>query len=793
LALSVKNIINENKKDFFRYFNKVASHDNKLLVKGNLLEVLQDFRNEDEKGNHKAIEEVIRRITESVSIGQYVYFEIRELIGKSNFYLFNLEELYYENISVEDYLKAKEHFVDSNSNEDLLTLNFSTFYDKFPSVKESKSIGKGVEYLNRYLSSNMFTQPEKLVKALFDFLFVHKYNSQQLILNGRINSPETLSDQLDKALPFLRKLPKKEPYEKIKHKLQELGFERGLGNTAGKILESLEKLDELLQSPDNISLKEFLSRIPMIFNIVIVSTHGFFGQENVLGKPDTGGQVVYILDQVKALEKELIKSLRESGIGTTPKIIILTRLIPDAGDTKCNQRLEKVHETKNSWILRVPFRKGSNEILQHWVSRFEIWPYLEDFAEDAAKELLAELGGRPDFLIGNYSDGNMVAYILARKFGVTQCNIAHALEKSKYLYSALYWKNLESQYHFSTQFTADLIAMNAANFIITSTYQEIAGTEESIGQYESYKHFTMPDLYRVEGGINLFHPKFNIVPPGVNIKIFFPYSDEKKRFKEIRKELNDLLFGNVEDVDVVGKLKNPNLVPIFSLARLDKIKNLTSLVRWYAESKELQKRANLIIVAGNVDVMKSSDEEEKEQIYIMHDLINQFNLHDKIRWIGKLFRKDQTGEVYRIIADRKGIFVQPALFEGFGLTVLEAMRSGLPVFATFYGGPMEIIQDHVSGFHIDPINGKETSQKILDFITKFIKDEKQWKRISQNAIKRVDTAFNWVLYAKNLLSLAKIYGFWKYTTNIEMEELNSYLEVIYHLLYLPHAKALRKP
>jgi sucrose synthase len=303
----------------------------------------------------------------------------------------------------------------------------------------------------------------------------------------------------------------------------------------------------------------------------------------------------------------------------------------------------------------------------------------------------------------------------------------------------------------------------------------------------------MPDLYRVEGGINLFHPKFNIVPPGVNIKIFFPYSDEKKRFKEIRKELNDLLFGNVEDVDVVGKLKNPNLVPIFSLARLDKIKNLTSLVRWYAESKELQKRANLIIVAGNVDVMKSSDEEEKEQIYIMHDLINQFNLHDKIRWIGKLFRKDQTGEVYRIIADRKGIFVQPALFEGFGLTVLEAMRSGLPVFATFYGGPMEIIQDHVSGFHIDPINGKETSQKILDFITKFIKDEKQWKRISQNAIKRVDTAFNWVLYAKNLLSLAKIYGFWKYTTNIEMEELNSYLEVIYHLLYLPHAKALRKP
>lgn len=34
-------------------------------------------------------------------------------------------------------------------------------------------------------------------------------------------------------------------------------------------------------------------------------------------------------------------------------------------------------------------------------------------------------------------------------------------------------KELDSQYHFSCQFTADLIAMNAADFIITSTYQEV--------------------------------------------------------------------------------------------------------------------------------------------------------------------------------------------------------------------------------------------------------------------------------------------------------------------------------
>lgn len=790
MSEKIISIIEENKKDFFRYLNRAIYSENKLFVKGNLLEILSSFKEENKEGNHAAIEKVLRRTNESVCFGNYIYFEFREKIGVADYYLFNIEEMYYEKISAVEYLKVKEQFINPNTNNDLLSLNFSTFYDKFPSIRESKSIGRGVEYLNRYLSSTMFTNPEKISGALFEFLFLHKYKNQQLIVNGRIDSHEKLSSSIDKALEILRKYPEEEPYSKLRHSLQELGFERGLGNTAGSIIASLEMLDGIMQSPDHLALREFLSRIPMIFNIVIVSPHGYFGQEGVLGKPDTGGQVVYILDQVKALEKAISKSLEESGLKANPKIIILTRLIPNSEDTRCNQRLEKIHETRNSWILRVPFRTYNKNVTDNWISRFEIWPYLETFAEDSYKELLAEFGDRPDFVIGNYSDGNMVGYMLAKKFGVTQCNIAHALEKSKYLYSGLYWRNHEDHYHFSIQFTADLLAMNAANFIITSSYQEIAGTEESIGQYESYKNFTMPDLYRVAGGINLFHPKFNIVPPGVNTKVYFPYTQLADRLKETKEDLHKLLFENVEDPDVVGTLENPDLIPVFSLARLDKIKNLTSLVEWFGESPELQKISNLIIVAGSVDVNRSTDNEEREQIEIMHSLINQFNLYNKIRWIGKLFRKDQSGEVYRLIADHKGVFVQPALFEGFGLTVLEAMRSGLPVFATMYGGPLEIIREGKSGFHIDPINNMETTKKILDFIRSYKKDPKVWERISENSINRVDSAYNWELYANNLLSLAKIYGFWKFTTNIEMEELNAYLDVLYHLLFKPKANQI---
>ena len=72
---------------------------------------------------------------------------------------------------------------------------------------------------------------------------------------------------------------------------------------------------------------------------------------------------------------------------------------------------------------------------------------------------------------------------------------------------------MDKDYHFSSQFTADLIAMNMADFIITSTYQEIAGQADSVGQYESHCSFTMPGLYRVIAVRPAGHAHFTCIPP----------------------------------------------------------------------------------------------------------------------------------------------------------------------------------------------------------------------------------------------------------------------------------------
>ncbi|MEG4117002.1 sucrose synthase [Microcoleus sp. N9_B4] len=706
------------------------------------------------------------------------------------------DDLTVEQMTVQELLDVRDRFVNQFHPQegDILELDFGPFYDYSPTIRDPKNIGKGVQFLNRYLSSKLFQDPRQWQETLFNFLRIHRYNGVQLLINDRIKSQEQLSEQIKKALTCVSDISKKEePYERFRLVLQMMGLEAGWGNTAARVHETLGLLDELIDAPDPQTLEAFISRIPMIFNIVLVSPHGWFGQEGVLGRPDTGGQVVYVLDQAKSLEKQLQEDIHLAGLdslGVKPKVIILTRLIPNSDGTRCNERLEKVHDTENAWILRVPFREFNPKLTQNWISRFEIWPYLETYAIDAEKELLAEFQGKPDLIVGNYSDGNLVAFLLSRKLKTTQCNIAHALEKSKYLLSNLYWQESEEKYHFSLQFTADIIAMNAANCIVTSTYQEIVGQPDSVGQYESYHCFTMPDLYHVVNGIELFSPKFNVVPPGVNESVYFPYTRIEDRVQGDRDRLNELLFTLEDPEQVFGKLDDPQKRPLFSMARLDRIKNLTGLAELFGKSQELQEKCNLILVAGKLRVEETEDYEEAEEIKKLYAIIDQYNLHGKIRWLGVRLSKSLSGEIYRVIADTQGIFVQPALFEAFGLTILEAMITGIPTFGTQFGGPLEIIQDGVNGFYINPINHQDTAQKILDFLSKCEQNPNYWYEISTRGIDRVYSTYTWKIHTTKLLTLARTYGFWNYSSKENCEDMLRYIEALFYLIYKPRAKAL---
>ena len=503
-----------------------------------------------------------------------------------------------------------------------------------------------------------------------------------------------------------------------------------------------------------------------------------------------------MLDSVRALERELNARLEaalgspeqnSSGAPLLPRhprarVLILTRLIPEALETSCDVRLERVAGTEAAAILRVPFRSDSSGsergsgggILRKWISRFQVWPFLEQFAIDAVGEILSELEGSPDLIIGNYSDGELVATLLSSRFAAadgtgagsqqpsslrrgrrrhhapTQCNIAHALESNKYRDAMVRWREYGPRYNFETMFTSDLISASRADFIVTSTQQEVAGKEDATGQYEAaLSAFTLPGLYRCVSGIDVFDPRLNIVSPACDGDVYYSFSESKKRLTSLQPALKALMFGDGGGSGAAvpgrGRISEErrHLPVLFTMARLDRVKNLVGLAQWFSGSERLRNACNLLIIGGDTDQgccdggggdknshrrrrrQKKSDEEEEEEdepsrlAREMHSLFDSRQLPEgAARWVSSQSNPVSNGELYRVVADGRGAFVQCALFENFGLTCVEAMASGLPTFATKHGGPSELIKHGINGFHIDPYHGEEAANVIAEFFEK---------------------------------------------------------------------------
>ncbi|GBO53642.1 sucrose synthase [Pseudanabaena sp. lw0831] len=470
LSLIQSILATEEKTDLRQFLNRLHQQEKRYLLRNEILIEFAEYCVLQEKDAHFATTAALSKLlyyTQEIILGDgNACLVVRPKIAHQEAFRIT-DDLAVQQIDIKELLNLRDRLVNHFSPEEgnTLEIDFHPFYDYAPNIlRVTKNIGKGVQFLNRYLSNQLFQDTKQGLNALFEFLSLHAYDGMQLLINKRITSINQLSIHVKQAIAMLEHYQPQIPFSEVCFKLQDLGFEAGWGNNVGRIRESLNLLDSLIDSPDYQALEVLLSRIPMIFRIALVSVHGWFGQEGVLGRPDTGCQVVYVLDQAKNLERQLQEDIAIAGLEIKPKVIILTRLIPNSDGTTCDQRLEKVYGTDNTWILRVPFREFNANITHNWISRFDIWPYLETYAIDAQRELLAEFQGKPDLIVGNYSDGNLVAFLLARQLKVTFCTIAHALEKSKYLFSNLYWQDMEDKYHFSLQFTVDLLSRYAELF-----------------------------------------------------------------------------------------------------------------------------------------------------------------------------------------------------------------------------------------------------------------------------------------------------------------------------------------
>lgn len=784
--------------EFRDFLNDLAQEPNQILLRNDVLLRYESFSSHGQKNGPErkksGLLNFLQRVQEIlVGVDCLVLF-YRNSATDYRFLNFRRDGVLLDEIGAESFLERKERLVlGTRATTRLPVIDFNHLVQETPQIRDSDAIGDGIEYLSRYMSSVNFQDPDAWNERLFQFLKIHEFRQKPLLVNGEILSNfSAFYDQLVALNTWLKGLSTRKSLQVVRRQMRKSGFEDGWGDSIERIQANTQRLLDLLHAPTNDLLEDFVANmpLPLLSKIVVVSPHGWFAQENVLGRPDTGGQVIYILDQVRALEKQLIAEIERAGLDVKPKVLILTRLIPEADGTTCDVPLERVHGTQNAWILRLPFRDAQGRDLPHWISRFDCWPFLERFALDAVSRLQSEFRGRPDLVIGNYSDGNLVATLISREMDVIQCNIAHALEKTKYLFSDLYWQSMEDKYHFSLQFSADLVAMNQADFIITSSQQEITGTQETVGQYESYRMFSLPGLYRVRNGVCLTTPKFNIIPPGVDQDLYFPFDQTDRRSPQQGRAWRNRLFHDHAD-DVFGTLAKPDKPPVFSMARLDKIKNMSGLIEAFGLNDTIRSAFNLVIACGTTKLEESRDREERDQITLLHGLIERYGLQGCVRWLPSI-PKLETGEVYRVIADQHGVFVQPALFEAFGLTVVEAMASGLPTFGTMFGGPSEIIADGVNGFLMNTSRPALIGRALEAFVKKQKKDPKTWDRVSRGGIERVTERYTWANYSERLCTLTKLYGFWRFSAPRKTRvSLDRYIDLLIHFLIRERARHMQ--
>ena len=429
--------------------------------------------------------------------------------------------------------------------------------------------------------------------------------------------------------------------------------------------------------------------------------HGLFRSKNLeLGRDaDTGGQTLYVL--------ELIKSLAYRA--EVDQVDVVTRQIHDRRVSD-DYGLSEELICPGARILRFPFGP------RRYMRKELLWPHLEQLADQLVTHL-RQPGHAVDWIHAHYADAGHVGALVSQRLGIPLVFTGHSLGREKQrrlLESGLDRDQIENSYSISRRIAAEERTLAQADLVITSTRQE---AEQ---QYSRYGHF---------------HPEqAEVVPPGVDANRFFPRSSSKE-FDDLKSLLQPFL-------------REPDRSPLLAISRAVRRKNIPALVEAYGRSPVLRQRHNLVMVLGCREDSRQLERQQRDVIQQVFDLVDRFDLYGKVAY-PKQHSPDQIPALYRWAASRGGLFVNPALTEPFGLTLLEAAACGLPMVATDDGGPRDIQSRCENGLLAD-VTDPGALQAALEQAGS---DGDRWRRWSDNAVEAVNRHFSWDAHVCRYLAL----------------------------------------
>ena len=438
------------------------------------------------------------------------------------------------------------------------------------------------------------------------------------------------------------------------------------------------------------------------------SIHGLIRSENMqLGyDADTGGQIKYVIELCNELSKN----------SNVERVDLFTRMI---SDKRVSEDYSVEQELVNDKFRINRIQCGGRKYMRKEL----LWPHLDEFVDKTIKYIKKE-NRVPDFVHGHYADGGYVAGEISRIFDVPLIFTGHSLgrvKKEKLINDGLSEKEIVKHYKIDRRIDAEESVLEKTDLVVTSTNQEIRD------QYKMYS--------------NNKKPVYKVIPPGIDLSKFYPYYEAKFSEMENRDEQYFAKSAILKELDHF--FQYPDKPLILALCRPDKRKNIEGLIKAYGEDYDLQAIANLAIFAGIRKDIAQKEENEREVLTQMLLLLDKYNLYGKMAIPKKHDFEFEVPELYRIAAEKGGVFVNAALTEPFGITLLEASATGLPLVATNDGGPNDIIKNCESGILVDPTDSAEISSAIKEILV----HEGVWNKFSRNGVLKTREFYSWEYHA----------------------------------------------
>jgi sucrose-phosphate synthase len=446
--------------------------------------------------------------------------------------------------------------------------------------------------------------------------------------------------------------------------------------------------------------------------IQMFSLHGLIRGSNLeMGRDaDTGGQIKYVLEEGLELSRQ----------PEVERVDLFTRRINDKTVSEdYGQPIENISEKFR--IVRIPC--GGSK----YIRKELLWKHLDEYIDKSVQFIKRE-GRLPDIVHGHYADAGYVAMWLSRLFGVPFVFTGHSLgrsKKEKLLNDGMPEEKILRKYMIDQRIDAEEEVLKSADMVVASTNQEV---NDQYGQYE-----------------NRQSPEYRVIPPGVDLEKFFPYYHSM--LPEYKAD-EGLLLSHASILQELGRFfKNSEKPVVLALCRPDKRKNISGLIQTFGEDRELQAMANLAIYAGIRKDITAMESNEQGVLTDMLLLMDKYDLYGKMAIPKQSNSHLEVPELYRIAAASKGVFVNAALTEPFGLTLLEASAAGLPLVATDDGGPRDILANCRNGILVDPTDPAAIASSIKTIIS----DSELWEEYSKNGILNVREHYSWERHCQHYL------------------------------------------